>query len=150
MRGLLFGRVHTAVWWLISRVLWLTQPTFTVGISGVVLDSSGNILLLRHRFRQYGGWELPGGFLKRGERLAGALIRELHEETGLDVRVLRLLDSCVTRRHHLDLSYLAEITGGVLRIDSKEIIEAGFFAPHALPREMRAEVVRTIQLAGES
>ena len=48
------------------------------------------ILLLRKRavLRRY---SLPGGTLEEGEALAGALIREMREETGLDVAVERLL-----------------------------------------------------------
>lgn len=63
-----------------------------VRVTGVMVEED-RILLLRQRagLRRY---SLPGGTLEEGETLAEALIREMREETGLDVTVGRLLYLC--------------------------------------------------------
>jgi ADP-ribose pyrophosphatase YjhB (NUDIX family) len=49
------------------------------------LDRDGRILLLRQYHRR--GWTLPGGLLNRGEDAASAVVREVREETGLEIEV---------------------------------------------------------------
>ena len=63
-----------------------------VRVTGVMVEED-RILLLRQRAgpRRY---SLLGGTLEEGETLAEALIREMREETGLDVAVGRLLYLC--------------------------------------------------------
>src|SRR3977135_4246199 len=70
---------------------WLVQRKFIVGVSGVLFDDQGRILLLRHRYWRQGSWGLPGGWAKGGETLEQALGREVREETGYAVAVDRLL-----------------------------------------------------------
>jgi ADP-ribose pyrophosphatase YjhB (NUDIX family) len=53
--------------------------------SAVVVDDEGRILL--HRRSDNGKWALPGGVMELGESLADCVIREVREETGLDVAV---------------------------------------------------------------
>jgi mutator protein MutT len=59
------------------------------GVAAVVRDSSGNVLL--HRRADDGTWSLPSGAIDPGETPAAAVVREVHEETGLDVRPERVL-----------------------------------------------------------
>jgi ADP-ribose pyrophosphatase YjhB (NUDIX family) len=64
-----------------------------VRVTGVVIEN-GRILLLNQDTDGGRSWSLPGGKLEDGETLAGALIREMKEETGLDVEPGRLLYVC--------------------------------------------------------
>lgn len=60
-------------------------------------------------------WSLPGGKVEPGETLAGALVREMREETGLDVEVGRLLYVCDhTAAHVVHLTFEVTRTGGVV------------------------------------
>ena len=64
-----------------------------VRVTGVVVED-GRILLLNQDTDAGRSWSLPGGKLEAGETLAQALVREMKEETGLDVEPGRLLYVC--------------------------------------------------------
>jgi 8-oxo-dGTP diphosphatase len=71
-------------------------PKHSVAVSGLITDpSSGLILLIRDHRR---GWEFPGGRVEEGESLTEALIREVHEETGMAVSVGALAGVCSNLR----------------------------------------------------
>ncbi len=56
-----------------------------------VVARDGRVLLARHEKGGESYWVLPGGAVEPGETLAGALVRELREEAGLEVEVGDLL-----------------------------------------------------------
>ncbi len=55
----------------------------------VVLTDDQHILLIRNWFGHQ-NWSLPGGGVRKGEAAKGAIVRELHEETGLSVKLDRV------------------------------------------------------------
>lgn len=131
----IWHRVGGSLQW---RLLWLANPTFMVGVTGVVRDGEGNVLLLRHRmWREDRPWGLPTGYAKRGETLEDTVVREVREETGLDVRVGGLVRLRSGYRLRMEVAYEALSTGGALRIDPFEILEARWFAPGDLPEGLQ-------------
>jgi len=62
---------------------------FTIGAFAIIFDDQRRILLC-HR-RDYDIWNLPGGRVESGELPTEAAIREVHEETGLDIHIKRLV-----------------------------------------------------------
>lgn len=63
-------------------------PTHIVAVGGLVSNHEGKVLLMLHPMR---GWEFPGGQVENGEDIISALIREIKEETGVDVTVNKLV-----------------------------------------------------------
>jgi 8-oxo-dGTP diphosphatase len=58
----------------------------------VVFDKAGRLLLIRRKNPPFQGqYALPGGFVDYGERMEDAALRELHEETGIDGKIVRLV-----------------------------------------------------------
>jgi 8-oxo-dGTP diphosphatase len=63
-----------------------------VGVGGVVIDRGRALLIRRGSEPLRGEWSIPGGTLELGESLERGVARELLEETGLEVRVLELIE----------------------------------------------------------
>ncbi|MYJ71973.1 MAG: NUDIX hydrolase [Rhodospirillaceae bacterium] len=69
-----------------------------VGV-GVVVWKDGNVLLIRRgKSPMRGRWSLPGGRQELGETVREAAVREVREETGLEIRLCELLDVVDTMR----------------------------------------------------
>ena len=106
-----------------------------LGCSAAILDEHGRILLTRRA--DNGQWCLPGGRMESGESAAEACEREVFEETGLNVRMKRLVgvysypDQLVVypdgnKAHIVALHFEAKITGGELGL-SNETTDFGYF-----------------------
>lgn len=123
-----------------ARLLWLLNAKFDCGVTGVVGDGDGRVLLLRHRFWDpEQQWGFPGGFAKRGEQPRDTVVREVREETGLEVSVGGLLLArCADLPYRLEIYYEAVLARGLagLALDKREILEARLFPVDDLPARM--------------
>jgi ADP-ribose pyrophosphatase YjhB (NUDIX family) len=124
---------------------------------GVVVVKDGHVLLVRRANPpRDGGWSLPGGRQRLGERVRETAGREVREETGLEVEVTALLDvidslthdeSGALAYHYTLIDFLAEWRAGeaVAGSDAAEVTWAN---PGDLARyELWDETVRLIRLA---
>jgi ADP-ribose pyrophosphatase YjhB (NUDIX family) len=85
-----------------------------VRVTGIVIED-GRLLLLNQDTDSGRSWSLPGGKLEDGETLAGALVREMKEETGLDVEPGRLLYVCDhVPAQVVHMTFEARRTGGTV------------------------------------
>ncbi|MGC8812525.1 MAG: NUDIX hydrolase [Candidatus Aenigmatarchaeota archaeon] len=99
-----------------------------------LLEKDGKILLVKRKkskkaFPSF--WGVPTGKVKAGETLEEALIREVKEETGLEVEPLKLLhitQEFHDNHHHLVFAFKAKIIGGNLKPKS-DVCEARWFKP---------------------
>jgi ADP-ribose pyrophosphatase YjhB (NUDIX family) len=113
-----------------------SQPT----ASALVFDESGRILLGRRAGEpDEGKWDLPGGFLEEGEHPLEGLVRELREETGLDVEPLELAAIEMDRYGDddeapwtLNLYWTARAVSGEPKA-ADDVAELSWFAPGELP-----------------
>jgi ADP-ribose pyrophosphatase YjhB (NUDIX family) len=78
---------------------------FTIRLTGILIEQ-GNILLVKQKVSETRNWSLPGGKLEPGESINDGIVREFFEETGLQVKVKRLLY----------LSELPEVSPSVVHI----------------------------------
>jgi len=83
------------------------------------------------------GWELPGGTPEAGEALEAALVREVREETGVDVAIDRHVGDYVREgfRPHTARVYRCHAVAGAPR-SSHETLEARWHRVDALPDEL--------------
>ena len=116
-----------------------------VGTSAVIQNEHGEVLL-QHR-SDNGLWGIPGGALDPGEDPAPGIIREVYEETGLEVVPERLIGvyggpDHVSRYPNGDvvaftsICFACRVTGGTLKLDDDESLDLRWFAPDALPENM--------------
>ncbi|WP_440557381.1 NUDIX domain-containing protein [Streptomyces sp. SCPE 10] len=120
------------------RVLWFAHAKFMVGVTGVVCDDAGRVLLLRHRmWPPEKPWGLPTGYADKGEEFPKTIVREVKEETGLDVKVGRLVHLKSGYKLRIEVAYEALVVGGSLDLDNFEILEARWFTPTELPEGMQ-------------
>ena len=115
-----------------GAVTWAVNGKVIVGVSGVLLTDSQQVLLLRHRFHQSGIWGMPGGWLTPGETIFACWRREVREELALEIVIEKIVCHRSTPRT-LEFYLLGRVSGGQLAIDPFEIVEARLFSEHELP-----------------
>ncbi len=100
-----------------DRETFLEQPV-RVGVGAVIFRGEEVLLIRRGKPPFQGQWSIPGGGLDYGERLADAVAREVREETGVEIRILGLLDvfealpGAKDAPHHVMIDYVAEWVSG--------------------------------------
>jgi ADP-ribose pyrophosphatase YjhB (NUDIX family) len=109
----------------------------TIGVVTAIIQDSCILLTQRE---DSAVWCLPGGAVEDGESLEQAAAREAFEETGLQVRLTRLVGVYSQPHwhhggHHFAL-FAGEPIGGVLRLAEGETIDVGFFDPNELPEPL--------------
>jgi ADP-ribose pyrophosphatase YjhB (NUDIX family) len=115
------------------------------GVAAVILDGQGRILLQRRS--DNGLWGLPGGSVEIGETVRDAITREVREETGLTVEVVRLIgvysnpkvqivryaDDTVV--HYITTLFGCRILEGTLQT-CEETLDLRFFDPADPPEDL--------------
>lgn len=127
----------------------------------VIFDDEDRVLLVRHRPERGGYWKgkwiCPGGKLQPGETLAEGALREIREETHLEVRLERMLPVFETIArdgddllHVVYVDFLARVIGGALRPDD-DVAEAEWWDRAELRSrwdELHADTCRLLVSAG--
>ena len=95
-----------------------------LGVGALLFDRGRILLVERGKEPLKGYWSLPGGVLEIGETLEQGVIREVREETGLEVRPVKMLEIFeriirdawgAPEYHYVLIDYICRVTGGSLR-----------------------------------
>jgi ADP-ribose pyrophosphatase YjhB (NUDIX family) len=111
-----------------------TRPLFTLGAFAIIFDEEGRVLLC-HR-RDMDAWNLPGGGVEALEMPDECVMREVFEETGLEVQVERMVGVYGKQeRNEIVFAFLCRVTGGALR-ETDESDDSRYFDPTSLPANL--------------
>jgi 8-oxo-dGTP pyrophosphatase MutT (NUDIX family) len=130
----------------IGRALVL-QP----GVAAVIVNAAGQVLLQRRS--DDGQWGLPGGAMEPGEEPAETLVREIREETALEVvpeRIVGVYSGADFRVRYangdeamiVSITFACRPVAGEPRVNDDESLEIRYFAPDALPAMARRHHLR--------
>lgn len=123
------------------------MPTHIVAVGGITEDDEGNILLVKTKD---GGWVYPGGQVEVGESLTDALMREVKEESGIDVTVKNLIgvysntgihkwyDGVTDVPTKVMLDFICKPVGGKLDIDPGETTASDW-----VPKDKVLDLIKT-------
>jgi ADP-ribose pyrophosphatase YjhB (NUDIX family) len=120
------------------------------GGSALVVDEQGRVLLQRRM--DSGNWALPGGTMDIGETLGDCIVREVKEETGLDIEITGLLGIYTDPQHviayadgevrqEFNITYNGQVIGGDLVV-SDESTDVRFVDPADFDRIPIHDTVR--------
>src|SRR6185295_1575756 len=124
------------------------------GVRALMFDTRGALLLERQA--HFGSWALPHGCIDLDESALAALIREVHEETGLTVLRAEPFGLYSDPKYSvtypngdevqtLTIAFRVTEWSGTPRIDGDEVAELGFFPLDALPAPLYPIHVETIE-----
>ncbi len=124
------------------------------GVRALIFDGSGGLLLEKQR--DFGSWSLPHGCIDVGESAYGALLREVKEETGLDVERAEPFGLYSDPRYSvtypngdevqtLTVAFLVTEWSGKPLADGLEVSELAFFPFDSLPDPLYPIHVDTIE-----
>lgn len=108
----------------------------------VAIRRGGELLLAHNAKFAEGVYSLIAGFIEPGESAEEAVVREVREETGIEIGNLTYIRSQPWPfPNSLMLGFEAEYAGGEVRPDGKEIVDAGFFKPAEFPKVPGGETI---------
>ena len=112
-----------------------------LAVDALIINSKREILLTKRNIKPFRGlWVLPGGHVKYGETVEHALKREVKEETGLKVKIIKLHGVYSNPRrdpryHIICVSYICARLSGKIKTNF-EVGEISFFPLRNLPKKM--------------
>ncbi len=129
---------------LASRIV---RSKFRVAVAAMIFDEEGRVLLFKHTYRKF-EWGIPAGSLEYNEQPENAIVREMLEETGMQIQVQQLLLADSSKQdQHVSLIYLCKIADGTFR-ESLEISEMKYFDVNDLPPMLFTEKGLIRRVAG--
>ena len=133
-----------------------------VAVGAVIEDGDGRVLLVKHVEERGGFWKgkwiCPGGKLELGETIEEGIVREVREETNLEIKLIAPLipfDRIVkegeeTKLHVIYIDYLAEVVGGGELKPASDVGQAIWVPKEKVPAiwaELHDDTKRLLQIA---
>ena len=116
-----------------------------VGVGVVIYNAQDEILLMKRKGSHGAGeWSLPGGHLEAGESFEECCIREVKEETNLDIDEVRQLGFSNdifkdVNKHYVTLffrGYVTPVSGELQLMEPDKCFELGWFKRNKFPEPM--------------
>ena len=124
--------------WIHVLAMRMLRPKFRAAVAAMIFNEHGRILLFKHTYRKF-EWGIPAGGLEYGEQPEKAIIREFFEETGMQIKVEKLLLAESSKEdNNISLIFLCKIVSGTFK-ESHEISEMKYFEIDDLPQMLFAE-----------
>lgn len=117
-----------------------------IGVAALVLIRDGESVLLVKQSYDDRYWSLPGGGMEPGESVDQAAIREVREETGLEVRLKRVVGIySKPRENGLAITFEGEVIGGDLLQVTNETSACRYWPFDRLPEPTRAHLRERVE-----
>jgi 8-oxo-dGTP diphosphatase len=155
------GRLHLALLKIYKRlprrarlaIVHGLAPSYTVGAICIIERTDGNLLLVRHSYRN--AWGFPGGLLNRGEGPEEGAVRECSEEVDIAISIIgepAVVVAPDPRR--VDIVYRCRTDEpDKAKAIPPEVTEVGWFPPNGLPElqhEAAGALVALARITGQS
>lgn len=125
----------------IMRLFWTIFRPNTVGVRIAVFNKFGEVLLLKHSYRE--GYYFPGGGLHKGEGFEDGAIRETYEETVLkinkkDIHLVGIYQYFEEGKNDVIAFFKVLYVGDVTDIqkDDVEVDDLAWFSMNSMPKEL--------------
>lgn len=112
-----------------------------IAADALIINKKKQILLTRRNIKPFKDfWVLPGGHIKYGEQVEPAVIREVSEETGYQIKIKKIhgvysAPNRDPRYHIIAIVFIAEIIGGEPEAN-REVTDINFFSRTKLPKKI--------------
>lgn len=85
---IIIGILSLTIFYYIYMRIQLRKPDIAYTVDAIIEDQNGNVVLIKRKYPPFQNYfALPGGFIKKGEKNTEAVIREIKEETNLDIKI---------------------------------------------------------------
>jgi 8-oxo-dGTP pyrophosphatase MutT (NUDIX family) len=126
--------------WIRSKV---GHDKIMLVVAGVIIFDDDGKVLLQKRSKTEEVWGFPGGMMELGESAEETAVREVYEETGLEVEVTSLLGVYTKysdqyangdKAQPIAIAFKGKAVGGRLKIDNEETYDLQYFHPEKAPK----------------
>lgn len=133
-----------------QRAVRTASPSYTLGAQARIEREDGRVLLVKASYRWR--WGMPGGLMDTGESPEQAVLREVKEETGLDIVLepdpIVLVETTMQRVNFIYRAAPApDVDADALHAQASEILELGWFHPDEFP-ETNPDMSQIVLLTG--
>ncbi len=127
----IIGILAATIGYYLNKRIQMKKADIRKAVDAVIEDNDGNVILIKRKYAPFQDYyALPGGFIEKGENAKKALVREVKEETNLDVKILHKIgfyteEGRDPRGNIHSTAYKCSIIGDIAQMksgdDSKEV-----------------------------